>query len=104
MQYHLEKSDNQRYTGMFCVSNIKTLIKYYDLFKAKDHNLKIATIFSYGMNEEPDDPTGELFFDDDMFSENNLNKSSHSRDKLEEYIGDYNNMFGTNYTTRDSIY
>tara|TARA_B100001113_G_C21096808_1_gene616905 strand:- start:583 stop:1818 length:1236 start_codon:yes stop_codon:yes gene_type:complete len=54
------------------------------------------------MNEEPDDPTGDLFFDDDMFSENNLNKSSHSRDKLEEYIGDYNNMFGTNYTTRDS--
>ena len=102
LQYHLEKSDNQRYTGMFCVSNIKTLIKYYDLFKSKDHNLKIATIFSYGMNEEPDDPTGELFFDDDMFSENNLNKSSHSRDKLEEYIGDYNNMFGTNYTTRDS--
>ena len=50
----------------------------------------------------PDDPTGDLFFDDDMFSENNLNKSSHSRDKLEEYIGDYNNMFGTNYTTRDS--
>ena len=45
------------------------------------------------MNEEPDDPTGDLFFDDDMFSENNLNKSSHSRDKLEEYIGDYNNMF-----------
>ena len=33
---------------------------------------------------------------------NNLNKSSHSRDKLEEYIDDYNNMFGTNYTTRDS--
>ena len=54
------------------------------------------------MNEEPDDPTGDLFFDDDMFSDNNLNKSSHSRDKLEEYIGDYNNMFGTNYTTRDS--
>ena len=102
LQYHLEKSDNQRYTGMFCVSNIKTLIKYYDLFKSKDHNLKIATIFSYGMNEEPDDPTGELFFDDDMFSDHNLNKSSHSRDKLEEYIGDYNNMFGTNYTTKDS--
>ena len=102
IQYHAAKTHNKHFTGLFCVSSIDTLIKYYDLFKTKDHNLKIATIFSYGMNEEPDDPTGDLFFDDDMFSDNNLNKSSHSRDKLEEYIGDYNNMFGTNYTTRDS--
>ena len=102
LQYHAAKTHNKHFTGLFCVSSIDTLIRYYDLFKAKNHNLKIATIFSYGMNEEPDDPTGDLFFDDDMFSEKNLNKSSHSRDKLDEYIGDYNNMFGTNYTTRDS--
>lgn len=102
LQYHAAKTDNKHFTGLFCVSSINTLIKYYDLFKSKNHNLKIATIFSYGMNEEPDEPTGDLFFDDDMFSDNNLNKSSHSRDKLEEYIDDYNNMFGTNYTTRDS--
>ena len=37
-----------------------------------------------------------------MFLEKKLNKSSHSRDKLEEYIGDYNEMFGTNFTTKDS--
>ncbi len=28
--------------------------------------------------------------------------SSHTRDKLEEYIGDYNKMYGTNFTTKDS--
>jgi len=37
---------------MFCVSSVDTLIKYYDLFKKKDHKLKIATIFSYGTNED----------------------------------------------------
>ena len=69
LQYHAAKTHNKHFTGLFCVSSIDTLIRYYDLFKAKSHNLKIATIFSYGMNEEPDDPTGDLFFDDDMFSE-----------------------------------
>jgi hypothetical protein len=29
-------------------------------------------------------------------------KSSHSRDKLESYIGDYNTMYGTSFTTKDS--
>jgi len=29
-------------------------------------------------------------------------KSSHSRDKLEEYIGDYNAQYGTAFSTKDS--
>ena len=28
------------------------LVKYYDKFKEIDHNLKIASIFSFGANEE----------------------------------------------------
>ena len=59
VDHHARKTHNRAFTAMFCVSNIKSLIRYYDLFKAKkeagEHRLKIGTIFSYGVNE--DDPT-----------------------------------------------
>ena len=47
---------------MFCVSSVKTLIKYYELFKKKKnegkHDLNIATIFSFAPNEKDDTVTG----------------------------------------------
>ncbi len=91
---------------MFCVSSIETLTKYYELFKERKnegkHNLRIATIFSYGVNEDDKDANGLI--DDEInldIAENQVNK--YSRDRLEEYIGDYNGMYGTNYTTKDSV-
>jgi len=96
----------QGFTGMFCVSSVKTLMSYYDLFKSKreegKHDLKIATIFSYSANEENEDD-GFITFDDNMIAEvDSKQELVHSRDKLEEFIGDYNKMFGCDYTTRDS--
>ena len=101
---------------MFCINNVPTLIKYVDLFKKKReqglHNLNIATIFSYGANEDDADANGminfELDFDHVDFNavaeETKLGYSinQHSRDKLEEYIQDYNKLFGDNFTTKDS--
>jgi len=40
---------------MIAVSNVDMLIKYYETFKAKEHNLKIATIFLYSANEDDKD-------------------------------------------------
>ena len=61
---HGHKTQSKTFTGMFCVGNIETLIKYYDLFKTKKeegkHNLRIATIFSYAANEEDPDANGFL--------------------------------------------
>ncbi|XMB85863.1 type I restriction endonuclease subunit R [Mycoplasmatota bacterium WC44] len=76
---HKSKTVDMRFNSIFAVDGIPTLIKYYDLFKGEEHNLKIATIFTYNPNEEI--------------------KEKHSRDRLEEYIKDYNVMFGTNYST-----
>ena len=70
------------------MSSVDNLIKYYDLFKSKDHNLKIATIYSYHANEELD-------FDEEE------KISASSRDRLEEFLGDYKEMFGVSYTTKD---
>jgi len=52
---HNRKTHSKEFTAIMCVSNVDTLIKYYQLFKAKDHNLKVATIFSYQANEEDKD-------------------------------------------------
>ena len=49
--HHDRKTHSRTFTALFCVSNINTLIKYYELLKKKraagEHDLKIGTIFSY---------------------------------------------------------
>ena len=65
---HARKTHAQEFNAIFCVANIKTLIKYYELFKrkkqAEEHNLKIGTIFSYQVNEDDQDANG--FMDTDV--------------------------------------
>ncbi|MCE8540139.1 type I restriction endonuclease subunit R [Ruegeria pomeroyi] len=104
---HARKTHSREFTAIFCVSNVKTLCAYYELLRAKkdagEHNLRIGTIFSYQANEDDQDVAG--FIDTDIIPDGGgdapINK--HSRDKLDEYIGDYNAMFGTNFST-DNFY
>jgi type I restriction enzyme R subunit len=109
--HHAQKTYNKDYSAIFATSGIDALITYYELFKKKKeegkHDLRIATIFTYRTNEDDADATGELpALENDEFGiaaePAQLYNASHSRDKLEEYIGDYNAMFGTSYTTKDS--
>ena len=101
---HDRKTHSRNFTAMMAISNVDTLTKYYELFKRKkeagEHNLRIATIFSYGANEEDKDADGML--DDDAQLDMSGAVNQHTRDKLESYIGDYNAMFGTSYSTKDS--
>ncbi|WP_420011433.1 type I restriction endonuclease subunit R [Tateyamaria sp.] len=101
---HDRKTHSREFTAIMCVSNVKSLIAYYELFKAKkdagEHNLKIATIFSYQANEEDADADGLGDADDLPDESRPVNK--HSREKLDKYIADYNAMYGTNYSTKDS--
>lgn len=100
---HGRKTHSKEFTAMMCVSSVDVLTKYYDLFKSKQHGLKIATIFSYSTNEDDKDANGLDALDESdgaHIDEEHINK--HSRDKLEEYIGHYNTMFGTNFTTKDT--
>lgn len=106
---HTRKTHNKRFTAIFCVPNVNTLIEYYKLFKAKklngDHNLKIGTIFSYQANEEDADATGEIDVDPmDMqqAAEDPADyETKHTREHLEDFIQDYNEMFKRNYSTND---
>lgn len=85
---HDRKTHSQEFTAMFCVSNVKSLVAYYELFRAKkeagEHNLKVATIFSYQANEEDADADG-MGTGDDMPDEG-APENKHSREKLDEYI------------------
>lgn len=105
---HNRKTHSKEFTAIMCVSNVETLIKYYQLFKAKEHNLKVATIFSYQANEEDKDALG---FTTSEFDEVDLNvvaepkptyNSKHTREHLDSFIADYNKTFGTNYSTKDT--
>lgn len=99
---HSRKTRSREFNAIFATSSIDVLSKYYELFKQKKdiHNLKIATIFSYSANEE--DPEANGLLDEEINITGGGKVNVHSRDKLESYIADYNAMFGTNFTTRDS--
>ena len=105
---HDRKTFSKTFTAMFCVSSVDNLVKYYDLFQAKKeaglHNLRIATIYSYTPNEEDADANGMISEEVPVVEDPQAlyGLSSHSRDKLDEYIRHYNVMFGTEYSTKDS--
>ena len=106
--HHGRKTHSREFTGMFCVDSVKTLIKYYDLFKQKKkegtHNLNIATIFSYAANEDDADANGFIPEEVSVVEEPKAlyGLQAHSREKLDEFIEDYNQIFGTKFSTRDS--
>lgn len=97
-----EIKKKQRVSGfnsIFAVASVPMAKLYYEEFKnqmAADptKKLRIATIFSYGANEEESD--GIL---DEENSEDTSALDKTSRDFLEDAIKDYNEMFHTNYDT-----
>ncbi|AKM84441.1 TPA: DEAD/DEAH box helicase [Candidatus Campbellbacteria bacterium] len=87
------------FNSIFAVSSIDVAKKYYAEFKKQlaevpsDKRLKVATIFSFGVNDE--DADGMI----DENSEDTSGLDVSSRDFLESAIKDYNTMFGTSYDT-----
>lgn len=87
------------FNSIFAVSSIDVAKKYYAEFKKQlaglpsDKQLKIATIYSFGVNDE--DADGMI----DENSEDTSGLDVSSRDFLENAIMDYNKMFGTSYDT-----
>ena len=91
LKIHDSKTKNKQFTAMFAVSSVKNLIKYYEIFKRKNHNLKIATIFTYGVNEDLADTDGNVD------TETQPVDQAHSREKIDQFVKDYNVMFGENH-------
>lgn len=97
-----EVKQKQRVSGfnsIFAVSSVEAAKLYYAEFKRQmetdpTKKLRIATIYSYGANEEETDG---------ILDEENLEDTSAldvgSREFLDAAIADYNAMFNTNYST-----
>lgn len=106
--YHNQKTFNKEFSALFAVSSIDNLIKYYEIFKRKqeagEHDLRIATIFTYGVNEDDEDAQDYLPGDElPMAAEAKASyQSSHQRDKLEAFIADYNRQYTTAFSTKDA--
>ena len=106
--HHNRKTHNREFTAMFCVSSIPALIRYYELLYRKkmlgEHDLKIATIFSYIANEDDVDANGFIPEEIAVAAEPEIAYATnpHTREKLDEFIGHYNQMFGSAFSTRDS--
>lgn len=98
-----EKKQRIRINGfnsIFAVSSIEAAKLYYTEFKKQmetaneSQKLRIATIYSYGVNEDVNDD-----FVEDENSEDTDGLDQCSRDFLDMAIKDYNEMFKTNYDT-----
>ncbi len=100
---HDRKTHNKKFSAILCVSNIDSLLTYYETFKDKQkqglHDLRIVTIFTPSINEDDEEANGLIGEPDfDLTPSNN----SHSRDKLAEIINDYNALYQTQHSARDS--
>lgn len=88
------------FNAMFAVASIPMAKAYYNEFKRQQaelpeaQRLKIATIYSYGANEEEVDG---ILAEENPESTTQLDQQS--RDFLEGAIQDYNKMFSTKYDT-----
>lgn len=97
--YKLKDRRLAGFNSIFAVSSIDAAKKYYAEFKKQlsdapsDKKLKIALIYSFGVNEE------ELDGMTDENSEDTSGLDKSSRDFLDNAIKDYNAMFGTSYDT-----
>lgn len=97
--YKLKDRRLAGFNSIFAVSSIEVAKMYYAEFQKQlaglpsDKQLKIATIYSFGVNDE--DADGMI----DENSEDTSGLDVSSRDFLDSAITDYNRMFGTSYDT-----
>jgi len=105
IEHHGRKTHGKQFSAILCVSSIDALIKYYEMFAAKkaagEHDLRVGTIFTYAANENDSDADG-LIGDPDLDPSDSSTVNTHTRDKLDRFIADYNAMYQTAFTTKDS--
>ncbi len=97
--YKLNERRLAGFNSIFAVSSIDAAKLYYTEFQKQlaelpsDKRLKIATIYSFGINEDIDGVLSE----EDTDNTDKLDVSS--REFLDNAIKDYNEIFGTNFDT-----
>lgn len=79
------------FDALFGVSSVPDLIQYYKIFKSLNPKINIGAVFTYAANaSQDDDNTG----DNSGYADNNV-----AADELDAIITDYNEMYGTAFST-----
>ena len=79
------------FNALFAIQSVPMLIQYYKIFKELNPKIKIGAVFTYAANASQDDEqTGmnQGYANDKVVA-----------DDLQEIMNDYNQMFGTSFTT-----
>ncbi len=98
IEIHEAKTHNKEYNAIMCLSDVDLLCKYYETFKKKNHDLKIATIFSYSSQENEED----FGFDEEDIYINEKKVDNSKKSRLKSYVEDYNKMFNVSQSVEDS--
>ena len=83
------------FDALFAVQSVPTLIQYYKIFKSLNPKIRIGAVFTYASNSSQDDAlTG-------MNTGSYVSESTGEADELQAIMDDYNDMFGTSFTTEN---
>lgn len=83
------------FDALFAVQSVPILIRYYKIFKSLDPKIRIGAVFTYASNSSQDDAlTG-------MNTGSYVSESTGEADELQAIMDDYNDMFGTSFTTEN---
>ena len=83
------------FDALFAVQSVPMLIRYYKIFKSLKPNIRIGAVFTYAANNNQDDEqTG-------MGTGKYVSESVGDADELQSIMDDYNEMFGTSFTTEN---
>ena len=83
------------FDALFAVQSVPMLIRYYKIFKSLNPKIRIGAVFTYAANSSQDDEqTG-------MGTGQYASQSVGEADELQAIMDDYNDMFGTAFTTEN---
>lgn len=83
------------FDALFAVQSVPMLIRYYKIFKSLNPKIRIGAVFTYAANSSQDDEqTG-------MNTGGFASESTGEADELQAIMDDYNDMYGTSFTTEN---
>jgi len=83
------------FDALFAVQSVPMLIRYYKVFKKLNPKIRIGAVFTYAANSSQDDEqTG-------MGTGHYVSESVGEADELQAIMNDYNEMYGTAFTTEN---
>lgn len=104
IENHDRKTRQREFGAIMATGSVDALIAFYDAFERKraagQHDLKIATIFTYAANEE--DPEADGLIPETDFPQGEPDPASlPRRDRLQNFVQDYNARYATNESVLD---